>query len=325
MKRIVGAALAAFCVCATSAQAEEVQLKAGIFIPAKTNLVRQSFDQFVDALNADGDGLVKIGSVVSRESIPARDMPAAVRNGVLDIVVLPPSYFSSFVPGSEGLPAARVSPATQRENGAWDMLNDALAERANVRFLAQYGAGTPFHIYTSFDVNSLDDLKDRRFGSSNTFKAFFEGVGAQAINTPTNEYHTALERGVIEGFANVNSTVPTLGLDEVVNYRVDPGFYGAVVVVAINAEKWNGLSDEQKAYLHEKAMYLETVISDGMTAQDTAVGQQMVDEGKFVIKTLPAGDAERYLDIAYASTWDIIKSRAPEFGEKLYGLLVEGQ
>ncbi|AJE44888.1 TRAP dicarboxylate transporter subunit DctP [Celeribacter indicus] len=307
------------------AQAEEAQLRAGVFVPNKTYLSRQAFDEFVDAVNAEGDGLVKIGPVVSNESVPAPDMPAALRSGVLDLIAVPPSYFAAFVPGAEGLPAARVSPETQRENGAWDLLNDALAERANVRLLAQYGAGAPLHVFTTFDVNGLDDLKDRRLGSSNTWKSFFEGAGIQAINTPVNDYYTAVERGVINGFANVNSILPALGLHEVVNYRIDPGFYSAVVVVAINLDTWEGLSEEQKAYLHEKALYLENQISASMAEKDAAIGAQMVEEGNIEIATLPEGDAERFTQIAYDATWDIIRSRAPELGEKLYGLMTGAQ
>ncbi len=56
---------------AVSAKAAEVNLKAGFFISNKKSIFCQAFDGFVDKVNADGKGLVRIGQVVGREAVPS--------------------------------------------------------------------------------------------------------------------------------------------------------------------------------------------------------------------------------------------------------------
>lgn len=307
------------------AVAKEVNLRAGVFFASKQNVMRQAFDEFVEAVNADGEGLVKIGQVVSNESVPVREMPAALQGGLLDIIATPPSYFSSYVPGSEGLSAARLDPGLQRENGALDALNAALGEKANARILAQYGTDMQFHIFTNFKVETLEDFKGRRMGVSNTWKAFFDALGIQTIQTPVSEYYTSIERGVIEGYANVNNTLPPFGLDELTKYRIDPGFYRSVVVVAINKNKWDSLNDEQKAYLNEKALQLETEISSKLKAKDDAIGQKMIDDGAIEVLTLSDADAQVFGKMSTEASWEVTRKRAPEFGAKLQNLLDRDQ
>ncbi|MEQ8700267.1 MAG: TRAP transporter substrate-binding protein DctP [Bauldia litoralis] len=248
MKTLIAATAATAVIAgAGTVQAEELKLKAGFFIGAKKSLFRQAFDKFADELNAQCKGQVQITQVVSREAVPSRQIPNALKRGVIGIAGAPPSYFSGLVPGAAGFTAPRVDAATQRKNGAYKLIDDALGKRANAHLIAQYGFGVRFHIFTSKPVKSLADFKGMKLRTSNTYKAFFAALGAQPISMSRREIFTAMERGVVGGFANLNSEVKALGLGEVVKYRIDPSFYDTIVWIAINKGVWDKMTAAQKS------------------------------------------------------------------------------
>ena len=81
--------LLALAVCA-SAAAQEAQIKAAHFIASPTSGFRSVFNTWMERVNAEGKGLVRIVSVVSEESIPGMQMPTALRNGLVEMIAVPP-------------------------------------------------------------------------------------------------------------------------------------------------------------------------------------------------------------------------------------------
>lgn len=318
---IVATAAVALVAGTTAAQAEATKLKAGFFIGSKKSLFRQAFDKFVDQVNAECKGQVQIPQVVSREAVPSRQMPNALKRGVLDIVGAPPSYFNGLVPGAAGYSAPRVDGKTQRENGAFKLADDALQKRANAHLLAQYGFGVRFHIFTSKPIKTIADFKGMKLRTSNTYRAFFTALGAQPISMSRREIFTAMERGVISGFANLNSEVKALGWGEVVKYRIDPSFYDTIVWIAINKATWAKLSNAQQACLSKVGLWQETNVNDWLAKEDVAQGQQQAKAGAFAIVKLPEADAKKYEAMAYKAMWDTVVKRAPDFGAKARKLL----
>mgnify|MGYP003667881109 CR=1 FL=1 len=313
----------AFAVGASgTALAADESLKAGFFIGSPKSLFRITFDKFVAHLNADAGAGVKIGQLVGSEAVPSQQMPNALRSGVLDVVGAPPSYFSKFVPGAAGYSAPRVSFAKQRENGAWELVREEFAQRANAHLLAQYGEGVRFHIFTQKPIRSIADFKDVKLRTSNTYQAFFEALGAKPLQMSRSEIFTALERGVVEGFGNLNSEVKALGWGEVIKYRVDPSFYDTTVFVGVNLDKWKSLNAQQQAALTSAGMHLETTLNKELAEADVAAGKELAAAGAFEIVTLPEDEAKRYVDMAYDAIWATVEKRSPEFGGKARKLLM---
>lgn len=321
---IAATAATALIAGAGAAHAEEMKLKAGFFIAAKKSLFRQAFDKFVERVNSQCEGQVEISQVLSAEAVPSRQIPNALKRGVIDVAGAPPSYFSGLVPGSAGYTAPRVDAATQRENGAYELADSALRERGNAHLLAQYGFGVRFHIFTSKPVKSIDDFKGMKLRTSNTYKAFFDALGAQPISMSRREIFTAMERGVVGGFANLNSEVEALGLGEVVKYRIDPSFYDTIVWIAINQDTWNKMSDAQKDCMSKAGLWQETSVNKWIADQDVSIGEKQA-KGTYEVIKLPEAEAEKYVDMAYKAIWDTIEKRAPDMGAKARKLLKADQ
>ena len=299
----------------------QTTLKTVFFIASDKSIFKAAFNEWVKKINAEGTGLVRIGDVVGPESIPERQMSNALKNGLVDIVGAPPSYFSNLVRGAEGLSAANVAPAEQRNNGAYELVNEAFMRRANAYYLAQYGDKSSFHIFTTVPIKSISDFKGMKLRTSNTYKAFFNALGAQPLQMSRGEIFTALERGVIQGYANLASEVVATGWQSVSKYRVDPEFYWPTIVVAVNLSTWKKLNPKQQAFLQKSGLYLENEISKNLGKLETDAAAALEKSGMQVSRLAPA-EAKKFVDLAYSSTWASIEKQDPELGPKLRKLVL---
>lgn len=315
---LAAAAVAAVAVTAAPASAT-TELRTAFFITDATSLFHEGFAAFVERLNEVGEGELRIPAILGPDAVPEGQMGQALRNGIIDIAGAPPSYFNNFVPGAEVLSAAVVGPDGMRETGAFEIMNQAFQERANMYLLAVFGEGMNFHIYTNRAVETLADFEGMRLRTSPTYRAFFDTIGVQSVPTGRGEVYTAMERGVVDGFGNMNSEM--LPWREVTRYRVDPGFMNAVVVVTVNLDTWNRLSDAQRDILREMAAFIEEEISPQMAERNIAIGEEMIAAGELELITLPEPDATAYYEAALRGTWDTAEGNAPELIGQLRPLI----
>lgn len=307
-------------VVATGASAEELKLKAGYIISNEKSTPKQAFDAFVAKVNELGKGIVQITQVVGPESIPSREMGNAAKTGLLDIAGTPPAYVNSAIKVGGGLVASRITPNEMRKNGAWAIYEDVFAKRLNTHLLGQFGFEMEFNVYLNKPIKTIDDFKGMKLRTSNTYKPFFDAIGVNALQMARREIFTAMERGVVDGYANIDGEVLVQGWHEVTKYKVDPAFYHVIQVVLVNLDRWKGMTDAQRKVLTDAAAYLEGTVSPGMGAKNKAAGEELVKKGIQVID-LQGKDREEYLTKAYVSQWDVIVDRDPEIGAKLRPLM----
>jgi len=301
--------------------AGELNLKAGYFISNKKSLTRQAFDQFAAKVNADGKGLVRIGQIVGKESIPSRQLGNAVKSGLLDIAGTPPAYMANLVKLATGFTPTTKTSKVMRANGAWDIFKGLFAKQANMHLLSMYGGDIVFHIYSNKEIKTLADFKGMKLRTSNTYKAFFDALGAHTLNMPRREIFTAMERGAVDGFANLDSEVATQGWHEVSKYRLEPGFYHPIIIVGVNLKKWKAMNSAQQGVLTKAGLYLENELSAELGRKDRAMGNELVTTKGMKRNILSAADSKKFLSLAYTAQWDVVEKRDPVVGKKLRALI----
>src|SRR5215471_7918038 len=139
-------AFGALSVAGPAASADEVTLKAAVFVPPSTTYGIQ-FKRFVDRVNESGKGMLQIRIVGGPEAVPADGQAQAVKSGVLDIASIPPTYYKSAMVEGDAQTLSDMSVAEQRKSGAYAMFNQIAGERLNATYLTTYGMGVPFHLY----------------------------------------------------------------------------------------------------------------------------------------------------------------------------------
>ena len=304
-----------------TATAAEMTLKAGFFISTNKSLIRQSFDQFVAKVNADGKGLLKIPQVVGREAIPSRQMGNAVKTGLLDIAGTPPAYMANLVKLATGFTPTTKPVQEMRKNGAFAIFQDLFAKNANMHLVSAYGGTIDFHIYTNKEIKSLGDFKGMKLRTSNTYKAFFDALGARTLQMPRREIFTAMERGAVDGFANLDSEVMALGWHEVSKFKLSTGFYHPIIIVGLNLDKWKAMDSKQKAVMNAAGLHLENQLSTDLGQKDKAIGNKLITEKGMKLLNLSAADAQKFRDLSFTAQWDVVEKRDPVVGKKLRALI----
>ena len=167
--RAAGAALGLLIAAARPGLAEEVTLKAAVFVPPSTTY-GIPFRRFVDHVNETGKGVLQIRIVGGPEAVPADGQAQAVKSGVLDIASIPPAYYKSTMVEGDAQVLSDMSLAEQRKSGAYDLLSKIAGERMNAIYLTTYGIGVPFHLYLTKEmpVSKPDDLKGFDSAASRT-------------------------------------------------------------------------------------------------------------------------------------------------------------
>ncbi|XKE45625.1 TRAP transporter substrate-binding protein DctP [Halomonas organivorans] len=307
---------------ATAAQAEEIQLNAISFTP-KTVVVSHGFEQFVAAINEEFDGELEINWRGGPEVMPPFRLADAVRNGSIDMALTSPSYYSGLVPSAT---ASNLSFKTYEEIAETDYLarmTEVHAERG-LHFLGEIPASpVKFFLFFKEEVTGLDDIAGKRIRVFPTILPFVEALGAEPLVLPMGEIYTAMERGVIDGFAQSN-----IGwvdqFEDVVNYYISPPYYRAGFNVLVNPDAWSelpeDLRDRVQAYLREELA--PQIDQSWQEIIDTGYAQ--MDEAGFQEVALTGEDADEYIATAIAAAWDkLAEDVEPELHAELKAMLVD--
>src|SRR5471030_1973081 len=85
---VFAAGLGLLMAASASGTAQELTLKAAVFVPPSTTY-GVPFKRFVDHVNETGKGSLQIRIVGGPEAVPADNQAQAVKSGVLDIASIP--------------------------------------------------------------------------------------------------------------------------------------------------------------------------------------------------------------------------------------------
>ena len=312
--RLLSAFLATTILAGASASAEERTLRAGTFLPQR-GVWHEPFQNFVDKVNEEGKGLVQIEIVVDPAAMSPFQMGEALANGVVDMLNISGAFYTNLVPEADATKLFNVPIVELRENGAIDLLDQIHRDKMNAHFLTRWGEGIPYHIYTNSKLE-LPNLEGLDMRGTPLYRPYLEALGANIVQMTGSEIYPAMEAGVVDGYAWPLWGVGDLGLLEVTDYRLDPGFYSAEISLLINADVWDSLSEEQRAFLDSQVLAFETRFVD---IQDEITAEQKKIQEEAGIEVITFDKAENLMlrKLADEKGWATVIANAPETGTRL--------
>ena len=311
MRRTLIAGLAAI-LTASAASPQEVTLRA-VSAFAEGTEFSKNFERFIDKVNADGKGLIKINYIGGPRAVPPFEVGNAVRTRVVDMANVTGAFYTNLMPEADGFKLNGKTMREQRKNGTWDYLNQLHNQKLNSQYLARQFHNVPFHIYLNKKIGKID-FTGLKIRVTPVYRDVVEALGGAPITTAPGEVYTALERGVVDGYGWPITGIFDLGWEKVTKYRMEPPFYS----VLVNLETWKSLNDAQRKLLNDAALWLEDLDSEkeavikAERARQAAAGIQALDFG-------PAA-SQAFLKRAYDVAWQSVIKRAPETGPKLRAL-----
>ena len=327
MRHMMFGTLAAGAMAASTASAQETLTAVHAF--PETLIYTKSFLEFVDKVNEQGDGVVQIEVRGGPEAIGMFQQPDAVRDGVVDMVYTPGSFYAGALPEKDALVASNLTGPQARENGGIDFIDEIHQEKMGVKYLGWFDSNVCYNLWTvnepqlDADGNlSVDGIKLRGNAVYNAF--FTDYLGAQVIDLPTTDVYAALERGVVDATGWTQIGLMDLKWNEFVKYRIEPCFFSTDLGVIVNLDSWNALSDEAQAILTDAAIAHEADTAARLGAQAEEELAALEAAGMTTIEL--EGDARaNYLAAARQTTWDRMKSLMEESpqGAGNYDRLIE--
>jgi TRAP-type C4-dicarboxylate transport system substrate-binding protein len=306
-----------FLAAPAPAAAEELTLKAALFVPPTTTY-GVPFKRFVDHVNETGKGVLQIRIVGGPEAVPADGQAQAVKSGVLDIASIPTAYYKSLMVEGDAQVLNNLSVAQQRSSGLYEMLNQLAIQKVNATYLTTYGVGVHFHFYVTKDmaVTKPDDLKGLRFRGQPNYAAMFKHYGMSGVNIAAPEVYTALERGTVQGYGWPLWGIEDFGWDKLTKIRIDPGFYNVTVNVLMNKPRYDGLTPAQRKVLDDAVVWFE---KDDLRYTEEKTKQTLEAQAKAGIKTVDFGP--EWQKTAVELSWEDLTKLSPESIGKLRAVI----
>ena len=305
MKTLIAAACASLALWTAPAAAQETTLSAVVFVPRNTTF-GEIFVRFVDQVNKEGKGLVQINLRGGPDAIPTFEQGNAVRTGVVDMVSLPPTFYTNVCPECDAQILAPQYTPQLKKTPFWTVLQKYTSQKLNAHLLSAYGDGVGFHIWTS-KAPVDGSLKGMRLRTTPNYTPLFTALGVSLVQTAPGEVLTALERGVVDGYGWPEIGMFDLGWGAHTKYRIDPAFYNVLVNVLVNENKWQSLREDQRAVLNRAAAWLEDENVRWVAERKSADAKKIKEAG---IQIVDLGPNHRKL--AYDAYWDALAKRAPD-------------
>jgi TRAP-type C4-dicarboxylate transport system substrate-binding protein len=288
----------------------------------------RSFLEFVKKANDAGKGVFEISVRGGPEAMGMFEQPAAVRDGVVDMVYTACAFYAAAVPECDAVSASSIDGPEARRNGAYDALKQAHLRRMNVVYLAWMDSGIRFHLWSSkpvkLDAQGNLDVKGVKMRGNPIYNAFLTNfLGTQVINLPSTEMYTALERGTIDMGGWTEIGLMDANWDKFLKYRVDPKFFSTDLGVIVNVKKWNSLSPKTREILERVAIEHEASSVKTLQALRDKEIAELEKRGMKVVALGP--DAQkRFVEGARAASFARMKERMEKTGDsRLYDQMVK--
>ena len=289
----------------------------------------KSFLEFVDKVNAAGEGVVNIEVRGGPEAIGMFQQPDAVRSGVVDMVYTPGSFYAGALPEKDALVTSNLTAVETRANGGLELIDQIHQEKMGVKYLGWFDSGVCYNLWTrnepKLDADGNLDVSGLKLRGNAVYNAFFtEYLGAQVIDLPTTEVYSALERGVVDATGWTQIGLIDLKWNKFLNYRIEPCFFSTDLGTIVNLDKWNSLSEESRKILQDVAIAHEAESAAKLGALRDADFAALEEAGMKVV-TLEGDAADAYLAAATQKTWDRMKglmADSPQ-GDGNYDKLIE--
>ncbi len=299
---------------ANAAAAQEVTLKAVTAFAENTTYSRP-FEQFINRVNADGKGILRINYIGGPKALPPFEIGNALKSGVIDIANAAGAFYTNLMPEADAWKLTERPMAQLRQNGGYAAMAAIYAQKLNAIFLARLADNNPFHLYVNKPISS-PDLTGLKLRITPVYRDFFQALGATVVQTAPGEVYTALERGVVDGYGWPITGVFDLGWNEKTKYRVDPGFYTAEVSVLVNKSAWDRLNEAQRNLLRKLAEQVEAEAAAVFAEENEREIKRQAAAGIQTIR-FEGATANTYLTKAYQAGWDGIIRQSPTAGPRL--------
>lgn len=193
------AVTAAFGLPVTEASAES-KVKVLRSWPKTLEAVR-ILDHFHEAAEKAGGGDLKI-SQSGPEVVPPLEQLNPVSAGVFDMLFSHGAYHAGTNGLLMGVDALKLDPVKLRESGLYDFISNNYEKKHGLKLISLTATGTHgYHMVLKKPPHPVDGLKGRKIRGTATYHPLIKNLGGSPVVLTFGQMYTALEKGVVDGYA----------------------------------------------------------------------------------------------------------------------------
>lgn len=249
--KMTAAAIAASVMMSGPAVSEEV-LKLSFFASPKDPTYADVLLPWVDAINADGKGIVRIdtfpgGALVRGPAAQAK----AVSDGVVDMAWVVPAYTPGRFPDNDVMELPGVIRDVRESSIAFRRLYDKGLLRGYEDFYVPLLATThPYAIHTVDPVKTMDDLKGMKLRAGGPVaSASMKALGVAPVGMPIPAVAENVSKRVLDGSGAEWNVMYAFKIIEVAKNHYMQRLGTVPLTVLFNKEKYESLSAEARAII----------------------------------------------------------------------------
>lgn len=258
LKTGLAASLVALAFC-TQVFAQEITIRVGLTDPLDTPY-GEAMTEFKKIMEEGGQGRIAVQLFPSAQLGAAAEQLENTKTGVQEIALFSPAYASRFFPKYNVLELPFL--VTNWEEAQRMLASDAYSslvgdasQAMGIRIIGNFPYGFRNVANGKHAVNTLEDFRGLKLRTqpSQVHIAAFEALGASPVAVDWNETYQAVQSGVVDGLENANTVLIANKYPEIAKYVSVTRHLFGMLTVAMNAEMYDGFSDDDRALL-ERAM-----------------------------------------------------------------------
>jgi TRAP-type transport system periplasmic protein len=285
----------------------------------KSLLFVDKYMEWIKRVNEKGAGKIRIDYTGGPEVFPALEQLEPLRRGVFSTVITSTAYMGALPELNATWLGFGASPAELRESGLLAALDKVVREKAGVTVLG-FPLQMRFNVYLKRPLPT-GDLSGVKLRTTPVYDPVLRGLGAVTVTVPPSELLTAVETGVVDGFAWPAIAVIAPGYARAIKYKVTPAWWVGTDVALMNAAAYDKLPPELKKLLTDTMIEIEKEVPAYFGGKEKAEDAGLEKMG---IQFLPTSDA----DLARIKKlhWDggvqaFLLKPSPKYGAELAELM----
>jgi TRAP-type C4-dicarboxylate transport system substrate-binding protein len=304
----VAAIAGTFIPVASLAEAEPIELKLSFFASENSDAFRYGIRPFVDAVNGEGDGVLRIKVFADgalNQSLA--EQPSMVLEGKADIAWVVPGQTPYRFPDNELLELPGLFRNAREGTLAYTRLIAAEALRGYSNFFV-IGAFTsaPRLIHSRKPIESLASLNGLKIRVNNSVEAsVLQRLGAIPTVVPASRVADAIAKGAVDAATFSPAGLYQFGaVPETVTYHYLLSIGVAPLVLLMNRKRFDNLPEPAKALIRKNSdgRAAAAWISSFDAAEKQSLEKIEADARRIIVKPSPA-DAQAAHQV-YQSTID---------------------
>ena len=208
-------------------------------------------EPYLKAVETASKGSIKF-NISGPETVPAFEQLQPVASGAFQFLNTHGAYHFGTIPMLAAIEAIGGTPEQRRSSGIFDVV-DKMYQRLGLKIIAMpMGPDGGYQIVMKQPLTAAGDLQGRKIRGNPTYSNVIKMLGGSTVTMPPGEIYSALDKGVIDGFAFTTNGVLTTRFYEVSKYIVRPAFgFGTLPFIA-NLASWNKMPEaDRKIMLDE--------------------------------------------------------------------------